>query len=110
MRLSPRDPIRFRMQGAIASAHFFAGRYDEALSWAEMALRENPNLQQALRVAAASHALSGRIEGAQKAIARMRQLDPDLCISNLRDRLPTLRRPEDFARYVEGLRKAGVPE
>jgi TolB-like protein/Tfp pilus assembly protein PilF len=110
MRLSPRDPILFRMQGAIASAHFFAGRYDEASSWAEKALRENPNLQQALRVAAASHAFAGRLDGARKAIARMRQLDPDLCISNLRDRLPALRRPEDFARYVEGLRKAGVPE
>ncbi len=110
MRLSPRDPILFRMQGATASAHFFAGRYDEASSWAEKALRENPNLQQALRVAAASHALAGRLEEAQKAIARMRQLDPDLRISNLKDRLPTFRRPEDFARYVEGLRKAGVPE
>jgi tetratricopeptide (TPR) repeat protein len=56
MRLSPRDPILFRMEGATASAHFFAGRYDEASSWAEKALRENPNLQQALRVSAASHA------------------------------------------------------
>ena len=109
MRLSPLDPILFRMQGATAAAHFFAGRYDEASSWAEKALRENPN-QQALRVAAASHALAGRLEGARKAIARMRQFDPDLRISNLRDRVPALRRPEDFARYVEGLRKAGVPE
>ena len=109
MRLSPRDPILFRMQGAIASAHYFAGRYDEASSWAEKALREKPNIQQALRVAAASHALAGRPEEARKAIARIRQLDPDLCISNLLDRLPALR-PEDLSRYVEGLRKAGVPE
>ena len=110
MRLSPLDPILFRMQGATASAHFFASRYDEASSWAEKALRENPNLQQALRVAAASHALAGRLEEAQKAIARMRQLDPDFRISNMKDRLPTFRRPQDFARYAEGLRKAGVPE
>jgi TolB-like protein/Tfp pilus assembly protein PilF len=110
MRLSPLDPILFRMQGATASAHFFAGRYDEASSWAEKALRENPNLQQALRVAAASHALAGRLERAREAIARMRPLDPDLRISNFKDRLPALRRPEDFTKYVEGLRKAGVPE
>jgi tetratricopeptide (TPR) repeat protein len=110
MRLSPVDPILFRMQGATASAHFFAGRYDEASSWAEKALRESPNLQQALRVAAASHALAGRLERARKTIAHMRQLDPDLRISNLKDRLPTFRRPEDLARYIEGLRKAGVPE
>lgn len=110
MRLSPLDPILFRMQGATASAHFFAGRYDEASSWAEKALRENPNLQQALRTAAASHALAGRLQEAQKAIARMRQLDPDFRISNMKDRLPAFRRPQDFARYAEGLRKAGVPE
>ena len=110
MRLSPVDPILFRMQGATASAHFFAGRYDEASSWAEKALRENPNLQQALRVCAASHALAGRLERARETIACMRPLDPDLRISNLKIRLPTLRRPKDFARYVEGLRKAGVPE
>jgi TolB-like protein/tetratricopeptide (TPR) repeat protein len=109
MRLSPLDPILFRMQGATASAHFFAGRYDEASSWAEKALRENPN-QQALRTAAASHALAGRLEEAQKAVARMRQLDPDFRISNLKDRLPAFRRPQDFARYAEGLRKAGLPE
>src|SRR5471030_1505116 len=110
MRLSPLDPILFRMQGAIASAHLFAGRYDEASSWAEKALRENPNLQQALRVTAASHALAGRLEEAQKAIARMRQLDPNVHISNLKDRLPAFRRPENLARYLEGLRKAGMSE
>ena len=110
MRLSPLDPILFRMQGATASAHFFAGRYDEASSWAEKALRENPNLQQALRVSAASHALAGRLERARESIARMRAFDPDLRISNFMTRLPTLRRPKDLARYVEGLRKAGVPE
>jgi TolB-like protein/tetratricopeptide (TPR) repeat protein len=109
MRLSPRDPILFRMQGATASAHFFAGRYDDASSWAEKALRENPNSRQALRVAAASHALGGRMDAARRAIGRMRELDPELSIANLRDRLPALR-PEDLARYAEGLRKAGVPE
>jgi len=110
MRLSPRDPILFRMEGATASAHFFAGRYDEASFWAQKALRENPNYQQALRVSAASHALAGRLQEAQKAIARVRQLDPDFRVCNMKDRLPKFRRAEDFARYAEGLRKAGVPE
>src|SRR5258706_131209 len=63
----------------------------------------------AASVAAPSHALAGRLEQAQKAMARLRQIDPALRISNLRDVL-TLLRPEDMARYVEGLRKAGLPE
>ena len=44
MRLSPLDPLIFVAQSGIAVAHFFAGRYDEASSWAEKALREQPEL------------------------------------------------------------------
>ena len=43
MRLSPIDPSIFAMQQGTAHAHFFAGRYDEALTWAKMALRELPD-------------------------------------------------------------------
>jgi adenylate cyclase len=39
MRLSPLDPMSFRALGAIALAHFVAGRYDEASSWAAKALQ-----------------------------------------------------------------------
>jgi TolB-like protein/class 3 adenylate cyclase len=109
MRLSPLDPEVFVAHLGLAAAHLFVGRYDEASSWAEKALRHRPNAAGAARVAAASHALAGRLEQAQKAMAHLRQLDPALRISNLRDVL-TLRRPEVMARYVEGLRKAGLPE
>jgi hypothetical protein len=60
-------------------------------------------------MAAMSHALAGRMERAQEAMARLRQIDPALRISNLRDLTP-LCRPEDIARYAEGMRKAGLPE
>jgi TolB-like protein/class 3 adenylate cyclase/tetratricopeptide (TPR) repeat protein len=109
MRLSPLDPEVFVAQQGLAAAHLFVGRYDEASSWAEKASRQRPNAAGAARVAAASHALAGRLEQAQKSMARLRQIDPALRISNLRDVL-TLRRPEVMARYVEGLRKAGLPE
>jgi TolB-like protein/class 3 adenylate cyclase/tetratricopeptide (TPR) repeat protein len=109
MRLSPLDPLLNRIQAAIATAHFFAGRFDEALSWAEKALQEQPTYATALRVSAASYALAGQPIKAQKAVARLRQLDPALRISNLQDRLP-LRRPEDIAKLGEGLRLAGLPE
>ncbi len=110
MRLSPLDLDMRGFQSAAAHAHFFAGRYDEASSWAAKALRENPDHTTALRMAAASHALAGRPEEAQKALARLRELVPALRVSNLRDVLGPYRRPEDIARYEEGLRKAGVPE
>ncbi len=109
MRLSPQDPHMFTMQADIACAHFFAGRYDEAWSWAETAVREKPDYGFPTCVAAASAALAGRLAEAEKAMARLRQLMPELRISNLKDLFP-IQRSEDFARWAEGLRKAGLPE
>jgi TolB-like protein/Tfp pilus assembly protein PilF len=110
MQLSPLDPLIARMQDATAHAHFLAGRLDPASSWAEAALRNQPDDVNAMLVAAASNALAGRLEQAQKVLARLRQLDPTLRVSNLRDHLGPYRRPEDYAKYEEGLRKAGLPE
>ena len=94
---------------AIAFAHFLAGRYDDASSWAQRALQVRPSYPSAIRLAAASSALAGRPEEARQAIERLRQVDPALRVSNLKDRLP-LRRPDDLTRYQEGLRMAGLPE
>ena len=109
MRLSPLDPLINRTRTTTAHAHFFAGRYDAALSWAAMALREWPDYQTALRIAAASNALAGRLEEARKARERLQKLDPKLRISNLEDELGPYHRPQDIVRYIEGLRAAGLP-
>jgi tetratricopeptide (TPR) repeat protein len=97
------------MQTANAYAHLYTGHYEEAVSWAEQAIREQPNYQTAIRSLAASAALAGQLEKAQRAMARLRQLEPTLRISNLRDVLGSYR-AEDFARLADGLRKAGLPE
>jgi TolB-like protein/class 3 adenylate cyclase len=110
MRLSPLDPRLTSMRNGTAFAHFLLGRYDEAASWAAMALQDSPDYQPALRQAAASNAMAGRPEQAHKAMARLRQLNPALRISNLKDVLPPIRRAEDLSRYEEGLRRAGLPE
>ena len=84
-RMSPFDPLMSGMHSATALAHVFAGRYDDAVSHAEQALSESPNLHQPLRAAATGFALAGRIDQAHKAMARLRQIDPALRISNLAD-------------------------
>jgi len=58
---------------------------------------------------AASNALAGRVVEAHKIMARLRELDPKLSVSNLKDYI-TFRRPEDFARFEDGLRQAGLSE
>ena len=57
-----------------------------------------------------SHAMAGRPEQAHKAMARLRQLNPALRVSNLKDLLSPYRRAEDLSRYEEALRRAGLPE
>jgi tetratricopeptide (TPR) repeat protein len=109
MRLSPLDPLMFALQMEVGHAHYIAGRYAEAAIWVEKALREQPNFLPTIRLLAASNALSGRLEEAQKAMARGRALDPGMRISNLKDRVGPWH-PEDFARYVQALRLAGLPE
>ena len=109
MRLNPLDPLIFAMQTGTAAAHFLAGRYDDASSWAEKALGMHANYAPALRLSAASHALAGRVAEARKSMVRMRQIDPGLHLSDLTAFAP-FRRPEDSARYADGLRKAGLPQ
>ena len=110
MRLSPLDPWVTRMRNGTAHAHFFLGRYDQAASWAAMALRDNADYQPGLRIAAASNAMAGRLEQAHKALARLRLLNPTLRVSTLKDVRGPYRRAEDLSRYEEGLRRAGLPE
>jgi tetratricopeptide (TPR) repeat protein len=98
------------MRAGTAHAHFFLGHYDEAASWAAMALQDNPDNQAGLRIGAASNAIAGRPEQAHKAVARLRQLNPKLRVSNLKEVLGPYRRAEDLSLYEEGLRKAGLPE
>jgi hypothetical protein len=63
----------------------------------------------ALRLAAACFAHGGCLDEARKAAAQLRELAPSFRIAHVRTLFP-LRRPEDLAKYNEGLRLAGLPE
>ncbi len=109
MHLSPDDPSISNMRWAIAFAHFIAGRYREALSVSESVTAAPQNGGFAMATAAASAALLGRMEEAESAVSQLRAIDPTLRLANLRQRFP-IKREEDFARWTDGLRKAGLPE
>jgi tetratricopeptide (TPR) repeat protein len=110
MRLSPLDPFMRGWQSVTAIAHFLSDRYDEALSWAAQAMRPDPDFATPWRVVAASHALAGNLAQAQAACVRLQQLEPQLRVSNIREVIAPYRRPAYFAKWEEGLRKAGLPE
>jgi hypothetical protein len=56
-------------------------RFDLAL----VALQDDPDYQGGLRIDAASNAMAGRLEQTHKSLARLRQLNPELRVSNLKD-------------------------
>ena len=109
LRLSPLDPLMPRWLNMIGFAHFIAGRYDEALPWGTRALRDQPDFLAALRLVAASSACIGQMDQARAAMARHLQLDPAMNLSKFRQYNPT-RKPADFGRFAEALRRAGMPE
>jgi tetratricopeptide (TPR) repeat protein len=110
IRLNPQDPYRSSMHAGMACGHFFNGRYEEALVWAERCVRgEQRSFANSISMVAASAALSGDLSRAREGLDKLTGMDPTMCIAKLQNYFP-LRRPEDVAKFAEGLRKAGLPE
>ena len=109
MRLSPQDPQLFAMQAVVGFGHFFAGSEEEAYRWGTEALRQKPNFLLAAGIAAASAGCCGRQADAETAMVRLREIDPDLCLSTLGNWL-VFQKPEDAARWAQALQTAGLPE
>lgn len=110
VRLSPNDPYRwaFLMYGAVA--HLFARDFEKSADWGTQATRV-PNSHywaNAVQTAALAH-LERKAE-AEEARAELLRLNPDFTCSFARDRLFYLQSDEQRELYVEGLRKAGVPD
>jgi adenylate cyclase len=109
-RLSPRDPLRHSFHEGTAHAHFFAGRYVDAVAWAEQVVSEQPRLAPPHRLLAAGLAMSGRLDAARAAMAEGVRLAPHVRLSNVADWISPYRRPEYVARITEAFRLAGLPE
>jgi len=109
MRMGPLDPMIVIAQTGTAFAHLLSHRNGEASKWAEDALRSHPSHFFANVVCACTRALAGRSVDAHSVMARVREINTTLRISNLRDSEP-LRRPEDLETWAVAMRKAGLPE
>jgi adenylate cyclase len=109
LRMSPLDPRIFMAQHGMATAHFLAGRYEDGLLWAKIAVQQNPNYVGAHRTLMACHAMAGRLEEARQAWALARQIDPNQRISTAMNRLH-FRRSKDLQLFAEAFRIAGMPE
>ena len=109
MRLSPLDPEKGIALSGIGMSYLMLERFEEALSWADEALREMPGYGSSYRVAIGALVGLDRMEEARAAAARMMALFPTFSVSLQRQINPW--RDQAFAeRYLRALQLAGVPE
>jgi tetratricopeptide (TPR) repeat protein len=107
IRLSPLDPDMPIFVGAIAVAHYCAGRYAEAARYAEEQLRLRPGFRGGQRLRCASLAQAGRIDEAREFLKLVRSEQPQLSIAWIKASVP-YQTPELMERFLDGMRKAGL--
>ncbi len=94
---------------ALAVAEFGAGNYERAAEWAKKTTEGSPNFPGGWRYLLASLAHLDRAEEARAAKDQLLRLSPDENLRRIRAAIPAAQ-PARMDRWVEGLRKAGIPE
>jgi tetratricopeptide (TPR) repeat protein len=110
IRLSPHDPWLAEFIRGKSHAHFAAGRYVEAVECAKQSIAHGAPLSLAWLALAASQAHLGETEEAKAALREAEaRLNWTPTETELRRRF-TYFHPDFLERYIDGLRKAGLPE
>lgn len=107
MRLSPVDPLTFYFLAALSGAHFTGERYAEAADCARRALHGSPAYLTAHRLLAASLARLGHLDAAREAVAALLAAAPGETLGGVAANSAT--RGAVRERYLDGLRRAGLP-
>ena len=106
--LSPRDPHIFLAEHALMTAHFFSHHLEEAEQLAEVVLQRLPRHVSALNVRLAILGHTGCYEQATECLGMLHEIDPNVSIERIISRPPL--QADDQAFYIEGLRRASVPQ
>jgi TolB-like protein/Flp pilus assembly protein TadD len=109
LRLSPHSPFDVMWFVHLGLAAIVAGDYEAAAEWGRRTIQEIFEFPGGHRILAASCAQLGRIEDARAALGEASRIMPDATIGSLSIQLP-FKDPAHLDRYMEGLRKAGLPE
>jgi len=107
VRLNPLHPAWYLY--GIGEAYYGARQYARAIAPLRAAVNRFPNFITPRRHLAAAYAQMDRLEEARAEIATVRELDPSVCLALYRGRL-RYEKMEDLEHYLDGLRKAGLPE
>ena len=106
LQLSPQNIWVPEVYAGISAPHFFLGRYDQALYWAERALRERPSERLALLVKRAALAMGGSRPDELRSLV---QRGHAWTIARIMQQM-VLFQSRDRELMETALRKAGLPE
>lgn len=108
IRMSPRDPLNGFFLAGLSAAHYFLGRYADAVDCARQAVKLRPGIAGGHRILCASLGQAGLIEEAKAVMSQLRQLQPNISVAWIRQSVPYTKVP--MAHFLEGLHKAGMTE
>lgn len=109
IKLSPSDPHGFFFDTAMIMPHMMRGDYASAVESGRRAVEFNPLFSSAYKGYLAALGLLDRGREAREVLNRLMTLEPGFSVQEAVVRSP-LSRPEDIARYADGLRRAGLRE
>lgn len=110
IELGAHDPQRWAFLAYRAMAHLFARQFRLAADWAQKAIRV-PNCHYwpfSHRVSALGHL--GAPDELKTAVQELQDRKPGFSCGAARQRLFYIKNPEQIEIYIEGLKKAGIPE
>ena len=107
MRLSPVDTQRFLQVMLMARAHNLCGNYEQALAFADEALRLRSNYWNTMIEQIVANALAGRIDVARLLMTKYRAVQPNDRVSSYSSAILSA---SSTLKYREALRVAGLPE
>ncbi len=109
LRINPRAPFLFAFNTFLALGNYLAGRDEDAVRFARDSLRQRPDYLPASLFLAAALGQLGRKEEARDAGAAVLRLLPNFALAR-HERATPICHEADRRRYIDGLRKAGLPE
>jgi adenylate cyclase len=105
MRLNPYYPPS--VLAYLGRAQLMLGRFDDAAFAAETCASRAPEYRPCFEIEAVAYAEKGMADEASSAIAQLRRADPEFTLATAPAVMP-FQRSGDLARFLDGLRKAGL--
>jgi adenylate cyclase len=105
IRLNPIPPNHHLW--SLGLSYAYTGQYEEAITWCEKAVSQEPDSLLARMMMTVVYSLSGRDEEARAEAAEVLRIQPKFSLKKYEKKL-TYKREEDREKYIGALRKAGL--